>query len=265
MTSFTIQISETARDILRRSTVTSDRLKLPPEVLPREDYDAVNNALTKLGGKWNRSAKAHIFTSDPREAIKALVGGEKVIDEKKQLQAFFTPDETAKRLVQAAAGLFDEGIIPHKARILEPSVGGGSLVRALKGEAPSITDITAYDVNEKLVLEQRRLGINAEVADFLTVQPPVKKFNVIIMNPPFTKKQDAKHVLHAWKFLGRGGILVAIVSPAYRYRSEQVYKDLRAMIDSGPNNFEEDLPEGTFGESGTNVKTVMIGCRKVSA
>lgn len=132
----TIQISDTARGILRRSTVTADRLRLPDEILARDDYEAVNKALTKLGGKWNRSAKAHLFTADPREAIRALVDGEKVVDEKKELQAFFTPTETARHLVQVAAGLFKNGVIPRGASILEPSVGSGSLLRALRIEAP---------------------------------------------------------------------------------------------------------------------------------
>lgn len=257
-----IEISDTARDILRRSEVTSDRLKLPPEQLARDDYDAVNKALAKLGGKWNRSAKAHLFASDPREAIRMLVGGEKVVDEKKQFQAFFTPASVARKLVQVASGLYDEGSIPDDARVLEPNVGGGSLLTALKLEAPWVKDITAYDLNPKWVAEQKRLGIKAEVADFLTISPPKKKFHLVLMNPPFEKKQDAKHVLHAWDFLLPDGVLAAIIPPAFRFRSEKIYKDMLGLHNFAPNAFEEELPEGTFSESGTNVKTLMIGWRK---
>ena len=261
----TIDINDTVKDILRRSEVTSDRLKLPDGQLAREDYEAVNKALTKLGGKWNRSARAHIFSSDPRITIKALIDGEEVVDQKKEFQEFFTPAATADKLVQVAASLFKRSFIPRSARVLEPSVGDGALLRALQKKAPKVTDITTYDINEKWVKEQKRLGIDATLKDFLLVKPPKleeKKFDLVLMNPPFQKRLDAKHVLHAWEFLKEDGVLTAIVSPGFRFRDDKVYQDMKHIADYHSNyddGFVEELPEGTFKEAGTNVRTFMIG------
>lgn len=76
------------------------------------------------------------------------------------------------------------------------------------------------------------------------------------MNPPFTRKTDAKHVNHAFIYwLKRGGLLTSIVCDDGQDR-----KDL-AAIDSS-FQIVQRIPAGSFKESGTNVATLVIQLSK---
>ena len=94
--------------------------------------------------------------------------------------------------------------------------------------------------------------------DFLEVTTFADK---IIMNPPFSKQQDVKHILHAWGCLKDGGILVSIVSESPFFRENSLSKSFREWIDE--NKVEVyNLDSGAFKESGTMVKTRMIVAHK---
>ena len=84
--------------ILRRSTFAGNVLTLP-EQLDRETYLRVAKVLTAARGKWNRKANGHVFPFDPRELIGAAVEDGVVVDAKRTLQFFETPDDLAKRMV----------------------------------------------------------------------------------------------------------------------------------------------------------------------
>src|SRR5208282_609075 len=107
--------------ILRRSTFAGNVLTLP-EQLDRETYLRVAKVLTAARGKWDRKAKGHVFPFDPRELIGAVVEDGVVVDAKRTLQFFETPDDLAKRMV----GLSGIGVGEIA---LEPSAGQGRIVR----------------------------------------------------------------------------------------------------------------------------------------
>ena len=70
------------------------------------------------------------------------------------------------------------------------------------------------------------------------------------MNPPFYGKHYAKHVEHAFKFLKPGGTLTAILPATARY-------------DHGLLEGKwDDLPVGSFSESGTNINTTVLTMRQ---
>jgi 16S rRNA G1207 methylase RsmC len=77
------------------------------------------------------------------------------------------------------------------------------------------------------------------------------------MNPPFAKGQDICHVAHALKFLRPGGRLVAIMSAGTASRDDRASRDFRALIEARGGTIEE-LSEGAFKASGTNVRTVIV-------
>jgi len=78
------------------------------------------------------------------------------------------------------------------------------------------------------------------------------------MNPPFSREQDVAHVLHAYeKFLAKRGILVAIMSAGVRFRQTARTKALRKLVEDGAGTMV-DLPDKSFQESGTNVRSVMV-------
>jgi 16S rRNA G1207 methylase RsmC len=73
-------------------------------------------------------------------------------------------------------------------------------------------------------------------------------FDRILMNPPFERGDDIRHIEHARKFLKPGGRLVAICAdgPRQRERLQPIASQWRS------------LPAGTFKESGTMVNTALL-------
>jgi hypothetical protein len=80
--------------VITHSTITGNQLVLPAS-LERKLYESVNKVLLNAGGKWNRSAKAHVFNGDPLAKLGLILETGVAIDEKKKWQAFYTPPELA--------------------------------------------------------------------------------------------------------------------------------------------------------------------------
>lgn len=78
-------------------------------------------------------------------------------------------------------------------------------------------------------------------------------YDRILMNPPFERKQDEKHIRHAMKFLNPGGVLVGICSSTTATRLTDI-----------PSIDIEHLPAGSFANSDrpTQVNTAIITIRK---
>jgi hypothetical protein len=112
---------------------------------------------------------------------------------KKQLGAFYTPDSTASSLACWAIRTGDENF-------LEPSVGGGALLKAALIRAQELRPFErpnrplACDI-DRAALEalENELGGSVEfyAGDFLELDPATcRKFEVIIANPPFTRNHS---------------------------------------------------------------------------
>lgn len=100
---------------------------------------------------------------------------------------------------------------------------------------------------------------NAKIGDpidFLSVEP-MASFDRIVMNPPFGRQADLKHVSHALKFLKPGGLLVSVMASSVTFRSNKLTTDFRQLIVDRGGHIEE-LPEGAFKSSGTMVNTVIV-------
>lgn len=229
--------------VLRNSTITADSVKLPPGQLERKLYEAVNKALVNAGGKWNRSKGVHVFSSDPREKLLGGLETGIVRDEKKDRQAFYTPPELAARVAEIADV---EG-----RTVLEPSAGKGALAIACR-DAGALR-VGCYDIDAPSVHALEALGFSAVCTDFLTCTP-VHKYERVVMNPPFTRNQDVRHVRHALKFLGTGGVLVAIMA---NNQARRPFEDLVSTLD----HEIEEVPAGAFKESGTSVATLILKVR----
>ena len=237
---------ETVQEVLAASVIAEDRVTLPSVQLDRSLYTKVNDVLSKAGGKWNRSAKAHLFSRDPRTVLaEYLESGKKPVSVKQQLQAFYTPQSLVERMVQLAQ-------IEPEHLVLEPSAGDGRIAHAVQklGGSVHVCEIDPVQ-REKLALEFRVVG-----EDFLEYNPQ-KSYDRILMNPPFTKGQDIKHVLHAFEHLKEGGKLVAITSSGWTFRSDKKHAQFREFAFANCSSYES-LPEDTFKESGTKVKTELL-------
>ncbi|MBP8055149.1 MAG: SAM-dependent DNA methyltransferase [Chloroflexi bacterium] len=241
-----IQISDEVKNVLLRSTITGDRVVLPPEQLDRKLYTDVNKVLDAYGGKWNRSERAHFFKSDPRVKLAEALETGRATHEKQTYQAFYTPEPLAERMA-------DEADIVPSELVLEPSAGTGRLVVPCLSRGARVF---ACELRTELHPDLLRLGVEKMIGfDFMKVAPWAG-YDTVVMNPPFTNAQDALHILHAWNFLKPKGRLVSIASAGVLFRDDKPYKALRELI--AQYGQCDELPEGTFAEEGTNVGTVTI-------
>jgi methylase of polypeptide subunit release factors len=151
-------------------------------------------------------------------------------------QLFPTPPALARRMVEAA------GVAPGH-RVLEPSAGTGRLLVAL----PPGCDVVAVEIAPALAA---RTTPRARCADFLSLTPDVlgRRFDRIVMNPPFRNGQDVRHILHARQFLAPGGALVALCANGPRQRAA-----LQPLATEW-----HDLPPGAFASEGTDVHVAML-------
>jgi hypothetical protein len=239
---FNVGISEEVKEILSSGKVEGNNYYLPPTQLDRKMYLEVNKILELLGGKWNRSAKCHIFQDNIAKQLKEALEEGKIIDKKKTYQFFETPEAVVKQMIGFAAILDSDDI-------LEPSAGHGAIAKHL----PKRSVLIEID-NEKCG-KLKELGFNPICQDFLTYTE--KKFNKIIMNPPFTSGQDASHILHAYSLLKKGGVIVTIAPSMITEKSQNNYREVQSLIDKAI-----DLPEDSFRENGTCVNTKIIIIRK---
>lgn len=239
------RISEATLAILSLVTIKGNNILLTCGQLDRKEYQAINEVLEHMGGKWNRGAKAHIYPSDPTDALEQiLLTGE--IEPPKDYGYFSTPPELAKRLVTLAN--IQPGMI-----VLEPSAGQGGLTDHLPEHcAVSCVELLRDNVD---ALEAKGLHI-LHHGDFLEMPTDLVRYDRVVMNPPFAKQADIDHVNHAWKFVSSGGRLVAIMSAGVLFRENRKTVDFRNLVEQHGGMTRN--PAGSFKESGTMVETVML-------
>lgn len=224
--------------------------------LDRDQYAQVNKVLVALGGKWNRSARAHVFLDDPTDRIDQAVLTRTYTNEKQDLQVFYTPPAVVARVIRAAS------IDPHH-EVLEPSAGNGALAMSAAAclRRGSVVTYELRDSGDAVGWWSdggpANIGPHVGV-DFLTVDPPVDLFDRVVMNPPFTRQQDIAHVAHALRFVKPGGRLVSVMSPAFEWRDDAKSVAFRAALDLQEAWTVEKLPAGSFKASGTSIDTVLL-------
>ena len=207
-------------------------------------------------------------TSAPACALQAMIGGktpEQIADEELQqkitalqfskiLGYFPTPPAVIEKMLEFAD-------IQPGMRILEPSAGTGAILDAIRTQYPE-AEPAAIEVNTTLCEVLDRKGYNVMQADFLMYQyfeteDKPDLYDLILMNPPFEKLQDADHVTHAYNQLAKGGRLISIMSPATFQNASKKTRQWREWFeDLGGECFE--LPEGSFKSSGTGVNSRLV-------
>lgn len=235
-----IKLTPEVRGILEQGRCEGNLYYLPSIQLDRKLYEAVNKVLVLSGGKWKGgNTKAHVFQSDPSEKLGITLATGQIKDEKKARQAFFTPKSLSELVVELAMVSGED--------VLEPSAGEGALAdECLVQNAKSVTCIEIHEDSAQVL---RRKGYDVTIADFLDGKWPI--YSRIVMNPPFHKGQDIKHVLHALKSLKFPGILVSIMSPNIERKA---FDDLIR----GRVHEIHEVESGAFKESGTGIRTIIL-------
>jgi Methyltransferase small domain len=245
-------------DVLRRGSTKDLNYFLPSGQLDRKLYQEVNEVLERIGGKWNRKAKAHIFEIDPA-ALLELVSTTGEMPPKNPTAYFPTPENVVAKLLC-------NGIPKHVLHILEPSAGKGNIAEAMRSYCEEHNIDVYLDCCEIVprfrdILKEK--GFVVLESDFLQCWPEYR-YDFIAMNPPFAIEGDAHayvtHVEHAWELLAPDGILKSVVPAGFAFREDKRIAHLRNQVEQYGS--WEELEDRSFDESGTGVRTVLISMKK---
>jgi predicted RNA methylase len=234
-------------EVLRGSRLDGARLILPPN-MPRQLYQEVNAAIELAGGKWSRGLGAHVFKAVDAQAKFARMLATGSILDPKDFDFFPTPDKEA-------AGVVDLAEIEPWMLVAEPSAGRGAIATHL-ARIVGPANVHVFELLPENAAALRDMGLQVTEGDFL-LQPAEPRYDRIVMNPPFGSQADMRHVEHALRMLRPGGRLVAIVSPAFEHRASRQAESFRALLEAA-GEIVRELPAGTFRESGTDVRTVIV-------
>lgn len=246
-----MNISDTTRELLSKVTILTAPtyiVQLPPVTLSRSEYEDVNKVFVKLGGKWDRKAKGHVFDHDPTDEIQNAISTGTVTDLKKELQFFPTPRPLAQKVCKMAC-------INEDSVVLEPSCGNGAIADVAWEYHPKA--LVGIEINPNMAQYLKDKPYETVVGkDFLQYYQP-NVFDRIVMNPPFSKHQDIEHVHHAYTMLKPGGILVSIIGISSTFRDDAKSEAFRQfLIITGAEI--ASVEKGAFKESGTMVETCII-------
>lgn len=232
---------------IKLMVVNDKRLELPK--IQIINYAEVKKVLIKAGGKYRKLG--FDFPTDAQTIKNRLISGEEIND-KKKFQFFPTPQAIAEQMVELAC-------LDSSHRVLEPSAGMGDI--AMRIPPGSFKELIVVEINPDCI-ETLAKYYTGYQEDFLTLhKEDIGAFDRIIANPPFTNNQDVDHVIHMYKFLNPGGRLVSIMSPSWTFGQQKKQKSFRKWFEALQDRQLAELTEldqGTFKESGTNVKTVMV-------
>lgn len=242
-----MKIQQHIADILTNGKFVENLYFLPAYQLDRKDYIEVNKILETIGWVWNRKEKAHVFPENMQEELDYILETEEIetlAEVKKKFQFFPTPKALARAMIKEAE------ILPTDS-ILEPSAGEW----AIYDEFPSKNDATAIEIQEEKykILKNIHSREQDEIIHWDFLEYNEKSFDKIIMNPPFSKNQDVKHILHAYSLLKKWGRIVSVASSSIQHKRTSLHEELAHLH---PQYIE--INEWAFKESGTMVNTVLV-------
>ncbi|QTD43566.1 SAM-dependent methyltransferase [Ottowia testudinis] len=225
------------------------RIELPARRL--QHYARIKALILAAGGVYTRNGFQFGAAIDVKAVLTRLRGGEKP-NPKKARQAFFTPEDLAAETVAWAAEYL--GDLAGK-RMLEPSAGEGALAEPARAAGAKVLAVENHGPSAQILRDK---GFEVVERDFLSLSlADVGLFDGVIANPPFTKDQDITHVIHMWRFLRPGGVLVSLTSPGWRTGRTKAQRNFRAFVDNIGAEVKA-LPAGAFKASGTNVSVLRL-------
>lgn len=233
-------------EVLDRAETDGPRLVLTG-TLDRKLYTATAKVLEAAGGKWNRAARAHLFEQDAADAMEQVLLTGQVVSRRQEFGYFPTPPAIVDQLIELAA-------IEPGMEVLEPSAGQGAIAAAVAAQG-AVVDCVELQPENGALLTAAGYAREVLVHDFLQTSHAFH-YDRIVMNPPFARQADIRHVLHAHRFVKRGGLLVSVMSNGVTFRNTPLTREFRALMDLEGGRLI-NLPEGAFAESGTGVNTVI--------
>lgn len=243
-----MKIQQHIADILTNWKFVENLYFLPAYQLDRKDYIEVNKILETIGWVWSRKEKAHVFPENMQEELDYILETEEIetlAEVKKKFQFFPTPEAVAKAMIEEAE------ILPTDS-ILEPSAWKWAIARFF----PKENCITLVELQEEnfQYLKANKDQFHTDDINFENfLEYKSTSFDKIIMNPPFSKNQDVKHILHAYSLLKKWGRIVSVASSSIQHKRTALHEELAHLH---PQYIE--INEWAFKESGTMVNTVLV-------
>jgi phospholipid N-methyltransferase len=194
----------------------------------------------------NEAARKQDELREARTGVKDIRSGMEFMQQMKHVPNFFP---TPKSLV---LDMIERANIEHGMRVLEPSAGKGNIAEELR-KIPEV-DLVCIELNRGLADYLRKQGFEVECRDFLELNEC--EWDRIVMNPPFERGIDEKHIRHAFERLSPGGRLVAVACSTTGRKLEEWAAERGGYV--------EPLPEKTFAtsERPTGVNTCLIVAEK---
>ncbi|MFB7829296.1 class I SAM-dependent methyltransferase [Streptomyces hydrogenans] len=229
-----MQIDPDVLDVIRSSTTDGPALFLPGQ-LDGKLYQRVDLVLSAVGGKWNRYQRAHLFPMDAADAVAGLLNsGEVTTDDERGW--YPTPAPVVDRLLELAD-------LTPGCEMLEPSAGRGAIAAPAAARG-AVVDCIELDPTRADHIRAGGYARTVTTADFLTV-PVVRRYQRVVMNPPFAKRQDLRHVQRALRFLQPGGLLVAVMFGSLTFHRDRNTQDFLTLVREARGTITE-LPDDAF-------------------
>lgn len=239
-----MKLTQDQINILFKCEIKENKIYLQGQ-LDRKQYLNINEVLETIWAKWNRKEKAHIAewltNEDLENALSDIIETwevETLKDTIKKFQFYATPKEVAKYLVELAE-------ISETDRVLEPSAWLWNIADEIKTWKLTLVEFDFAKCEE--LLKKWYTPINSDFLNFNW------NFDKIIWNPPFSKSQDVKHILHMYELLNKWWRIVSVASSGIQWREWKLYDELKAL-----NPEFIDLDKWSFKESWTWVNTCIV-------
>lgn len=242
-----MKVSTDVLAVLDRAETKGNTLRLIG-TLDRKLYLDTDKVLKAAGGKWDRKQRAHLFDGDAADAIEPVILTGEIVSARQQFGYFPTPAPVAQRVI-------DHARIEPGMRVLEPSAGRGALALAAVRAGAFVDCVEIQPEHANALTAERERNTTVLCADFLTTDPQ-PAYDRVVMNPPFARQADITHMLHAYKALRPGGRLVAVMSAGVAFRETALTREFWALL-KDVDGWIEALPDDSFKESGTGVRTVL--------
>lgn len=110
--------------------------------------------------------------------------------------------------------------VPRGARVLEPSCGGGNLLKALLRAGHSATNLCGVEIDSDWARHcvDELPGVRIERANFLELHFDTDEFDVVLTNPPF---EDNGHLRFVLRALELAPTVVGIFPAAFEFSQER--------------------------------------------
>lgn len=254
-------IDETVLSMFRRSEWNEHGLILPQ--MDRKLYDKCKKVLERMGFKWVRKYQSHVMEGDMdgAAALAELLETGKAPDGNPL--AFWPTSEVVVEQMVDEALTFGAAF----GRVLEPSAGDGRIAGLVH---PRVHEkLVMVEVEPKRAAALWKLDVGYVYGeDFLRVDPIARgwvgHFDTVLMNPPFavTGAPNAyvDHVLHAWRMVCDGGVLVSVAPAGLKFREGGPIAALREMVEA--NGRIVDVGSGKDVGMGTGTFMVLATMKK---